>query len=451
MSDIKQEIKTISLRDPIETILSDNTSQYKIKTNWNRKGRVPDFILDIYSINELNKLYQELGFYEQTFILKVEENIFFLISILKGIIRYCFNTWSLRYDWDEFDKLNSKIRTKCNDDSYNTNIINSLLFFGDCREHGYLLSFMFETYVINLPSKTIYDKYELVISYNTFYVSSSDQEAENENYSNTTSYDHVLCILKETNKNLLFIDALDISFDFARVKTPPIFSNLHLHYNDMIMTIQNEGTQPHKYILEKAQFNGRKILFMTVEFIDDILEKQTAPLDYDTNKYLCFEIKESFYDLFIKELRSIKQLRRERIETLNSDTSFYNNVRQMSLIYFINIQFMASIKYGKMTKDFLKDCEIIMETIITKTSIQLKGGNKYSSKKIKKTARKSVKKSVNKTVKKSVKKYNMVRKLRGKNKFSSKKYRKKITQNKHIGPRGGIYIIKKGKKIYKQM
>jgi len=395
-----KNIKTISLRDPIKEIITDNNIQYQIKTNWHKSGRVPDFILGNYSIDELNKFYEYLGFYEREFISKVEENIFFLISIIKGIIRYSFNTWSLRYNWDEFDLINQKIKEKCDSSLYNTHIINSLLFIGDCREHGYLFSFMFETYLFYLARlmyDRIYRKYELVISYNTFYVNKVQTD---DIYTNTTPYDHVLCILKIDGINSLFIDALDVNYDFGNANMGPLYQNLHLHYNDMDFRKDPTNIKETMYILNKAQWVDKEILFKVVPFIDSILTKTKtkSEVTYATNKYLCFEIKSDFFELFINEIRSIVQERRIRVkDTIGDIGRFYDSIKQMTLLYFIQMQLQASINYKKLTPTFVSDCKNVLDRIMRKTSINKKnytGGNKPSSKKIKKTASKSVKKSI---------------------------------------------------------
>ena len=107
------------------------------------------------------------------------------------------------------------IRKKCPNKVYEmslTPIINILLFIGDCREHSYLMSFLFDSYFsvindninrelnISLETdqkeklQTLRNRYKLQISYNTFYI------PDNKDPIQYKDYDHVINVLIEISE-----------------------------------------------------------------------------------------------------------------------------------------------------------------------------------------------------------------------------------------------------------
>lgn len=367
-SPFSNEQNYIKLKDILQEIYNNDNIKYVIETNKHFKGRVPNYVIDKYSVDKAIALFDSCGAFDRNFINLVFDNIYYLVYLVRGIIRSCFNTWSLRYNWNAIDEDTKTINDFCNiNENTYTPIIHALLFIGDCREHGYLTAFLFNIYLIHLEKKhnKRFLNYEMVIYYCTFYIPETkdigsyyEQTKDNKKpyilNMNFKNYDHVFNGLIGGNTYEI-IDSLDITSDFHS-ENPPVWNNLHLHniklsdvsmFEEHKISVKNITTNADRLMVIKGAFGEINqptfIIASRVPFIDKVKPINITE-DIKITKYLCIDTEINFDNEINGRLSIIRKNNNLFEEKFGSPSIVFTQIQSPSFFNSLIRQYFYCLK-----------------------------------------------------------------------------------------------------------
>lgn len=205
---------------------------FTVRVNWDRKGRVPNYLVNYASVETAFCIFDKFFIgADQLLIDTLTTNVFYILTVIRSIVKYAFNTWGLYYNWHSLDVDNKMISLKChNENQFNTQIINALMMFGDCREHAILSAFLFAAFKQYVRERYGMDKLVLYFDLNVLYTIIWLKKDPSKLYTldNMVDYDHVFNVLTFDGNPFCFYDALDVSTDVNRDLRDLSLKSIHM-------------------------------------------------------------------------------------------------------------------------------------------------------------------------------------------------------------------------------
>lgn len=220
----------------VKEIITDENVVYSIKINWNRGGRVPDYVIDKWCVGVGNAIFD-------LFVASGNPNppenlpsLGVILVLIRSIVKYTLNTWGLWYNdgWTKSDIDNSSIIGQCGTTTnYYTPLVNAMFGFGDCREHALLSAFLFSVFknkILTLDKDHPIKDYCVKVVYTIVWY----KRADTENYAvnNIIDYDHVFNCITRDEELVCFYDQLNVATEIPETEQKNMSASIFHLFSD---------------------------------------------------------------------------------------------------------------------------------------------------------------------------------------------------------------------------